>query len=83
VIRRSDQCRVLLLGLAIVLMVCPYVIAQPSQDFFNGTVSSDLKAMTGRIDRIESMLTFAGGALIANFIATLVQIWRAPDRRKS
>jgi hypothetical protein len=81
-IRSSDRFRIGLLLLACALMTWPVCIGvAQSQDYINGNVAAELIAMGKRIDRVESLLTFAAGALIANFVATMVSIWREPRKR--
>lgn len=77
--RRSDWIQVGLVLSAIVFLVgvllSNYLFAQtPEQAFINATLGERIAAIGTRLDRVENYTTAAILALIANLVATTVQI---------
>lgn len=81
--RRHDTVQLYLVGFALlfVFVVSAGGWAQ-SQDAINATLFERLNGITFRLDRLENMTSAAIVALIANFIAHLVQIRTQRVRRE-
>lgn len=77
---------------SIAMLVCAFFVPIPaiyawsggamqSQDFINGTVSQQITALGGRIDRIENMIYAVFVAMMINFVAQVIQIRRGVNGR--
>lgn len=83
--RKDDWIRIAITGAAcVVAAIWPatWVFAQ-SQDFINGSVTQQIAGLTLRIDKIDSMINAVLLALVMNFIAQIVNIRSARNRRGS
>lgn len=84
--RRTDILQLYLVGfgLVFVLWVSATAWAQvpPSQEAINATLFERLNGIVFRIERVENFLAAAIVALIANFVAHLVQIRNQSARRR-
>lgn len=83
-IRRSDVAQLCLVGFGLVfLLVVTAVTAAQTQDAINATLFERVASFGVRLDRLETYMTAAIGALAANFLAHLVQIRSQTGRRRS
>ena len=71
--RRAELLQLYLVGFALVFLLTLTALGQ-SQDSINATVIERMNALEFRLSRVESYLTAAIIALIANFAAHLVDI---------
>lgn len=82
--RQVDRLRVGILGCAVaVAAFWPAVnVWAQSQDTINATLGEQVKNLSFRLDRIDNYMSAVLLALVLNFIAQVVQIKRAPERRQ-
>lgn len=87
--RSSDHVAILVLTCALCTFLVVLGRAQVTQDEFNGRISANvdanrqrLDAQDRRIDKIESVVNWAAGGLVANLIAHVVQISTATRKRR-
>jgi hypothetical protein len=82
-LRIADQVSNLLIVVALVITFAGLGRAQSSdQSQFNGRIDATVSAMDKRIDRLESALNYAVGALVMNLVAHLFQISTQLRRRR-
>ena len=81
--RREDAIQLRLVGFALVFLTTIVLLAQvpATQDGINAILFERLANMDKRLDRLESYMTAAIIALIANFVAHIVSIRSRTDRR--
>ena len=75
-LRRAEIAQLYLVGFALVFLVTVTGVGQAtqSQDSINATLFERLNTVMWRLERLENYTTAAILALVANFVAHLVQI---------
>jgi hypothetical protein len=71
--RKTDIVKLWMVGFSLIFLVSVVTLGQ-TQDYINASVHERLNAMNYRLDKIENYVTASILALIANFIAHLVDI---------
>jgi hypothetical protein len=71
--RKTDIVKLWMIGFSLIFLVSVVTLGQ-TQDYINATVHERLNSMNYRLDKIENYVTASILALIANFIAHLVDI---------